>query len=102
MQPQHGEKYDLIAIVVADTDMLADHFWVSRQQFFGTTLLEPFAGNGDFVINAIDNLLGNAALISIRSRAVSSRPFTLVDSLRREAEQDLRSKIGSASCRERW
>jgi len=91
MQPEQGEKYDLNAIVVADTDMLADHFWVSRQQFFGTTLLEPFAGNGDFVINAIDNLLGNAALISIRSRAVSSRPFTLVDSLRREAEQDLRS-----------
>ncbi|HLS04993.1 MAG TPA: Gldg family protein [Wenzhouxiangella sp.] len=91
MQPEQDEKYDLNAIVVADADMLADHFWVSRQQFFGTTLLEPFAGNGDFVINAIDNLLGNAALISIRSRAVSSRPFTLVDSLRREAEQDLRS-----------
>lgn len=91
MQPEQDEKYDLNALVVADADVLADHFWVSRQQFFGTTLLEPFAGNGDFVINAIDNLLGNAALISIRSRAVSNRPFKLVDSLRREAEQDLRS-----------
>src|SRR5690625_444733 len=91
MHTEHDENYDNNAIVVTDADMLADHFCVSRQQFYGTTLLEPFAGNGDFVINAIDNLLGNAALISIRSRAVSRRPFTLVDSLRREAEQDLRS-----------
>lgn len=79
----------LNAIVVADTDMLADRFWVQRQRFFGTTILDPFAGNGNFVINAIDNLLGNADLISVRSRAIGMRPFTLVDSLRREAEQRL-------------
>ncbi len=77
------------AIVVADTDLLSDRFWVQRQRFFGTVLFEPFASNGDFVINAIDNLLGNADLISVRSRGVSSRPFELVDALRREAEQRL-------------
>lgn len=79
------------AIVVADADFLADRYWVQRQRFFGTTLLDPFANNGDFVINAIDNLLGNADLISVRSRATSSRPFTLVDELRRTAEQSLRA-----------
>jgi ABC-type uncharacterized transport system involved in gliding motility auxiliary subunit len=79
----------LNAIVVADTDLLADRYWVQRQRFFGTTILDPFAGNGDFVINAIDNLLGNADLISVRSRATGIRPFTLVDSLRREAERNL-------------
>ena len=71
--------------------MLADRYWVQRQQFFGQTLLNPFANNGDFVINAIDNLLGNADLISVRSRATSNRPFHLVDDLRREAEQNLRA-----------
>ncbi len=81
----------LNAIVVADTDLLADRYWVQRQQFFGTSILDPFAGNGDFVINAIDNLLGNADLISVRSRATGNRPFTLVESLRREAEQNLLS-----------
>lgn len=81
----------LNAIVVADVDLLADRYWVQRQRLFGTTLLDPFAGNGDFVINAIDNLLGNQDLISVRSRATSTRPFTLVDSLRREAEQSLRA-----------
>jgi len=78
-------------ILVADADMLADRYWVQRQQFFGQTLLNPFANNGDFVINAIDNLLGNADLISVRSRATSNRPFHLVDDLRREAEQNLRA-----------
>ena len=86
-----SSRYPLNAIVVADVDMLADRYWVSRQRFFGTTMLEPFADNGDFVINAIDNLIGNADLISVRSRATSSRPFTLVESLRREAEQNLRA-----------
>lgn len=78
-------------LLVGDVDFLADRYWVQRQRFFGTTLLEPFANNGDFVINAIDNLLGNADLISVRSRATSARPFELVDDLRREAEQRLRS-----------
>ncbi|MFU8830887.1 MAG: Gldg family protein [Wenzhouxiangella sp.] len=82
---------DINVIVVADADLLADRYWVQRQRFFGTTILEPFANNGDFVINAIDNLLGNADLISVRSRATSNRPFDLVDDLRREAEFNLRA-----------
>lgn len=86
--PQRGQ---INAILVADTDLLSDRYWVQRQRFFGTTLLEPFANNGDFVINAIDNLLGNADLISVRSRGTSLRPFTLVDELRRSAEQRLRA-----------
>lgn len=91
--PERAEirEGELNAIVVADTDLLADRYWVQRQRFFGTVLAEPFASNGDFVINAIDNLIGNADLISVRSRGISSRPFTLVDSLRREAERDLRA-----------
>ncbi len=82
---------DINVIIVADTDLLADRYWVQRQRFFGTVLLNPFASNGDFVVNAIDNLLGNADLISVRSRATSNRPFLLVDALRREAEQNLRA-----------
>lgn len=81
---------DIQAIVVADTDLLSDRFWVQQRQFFGSSLLNEFANNGSFVINAIDNLLGNAELISVRSRATSVRPFTRVDRMRRSAEADLR------------
>ena len=87
-EPRSGE---INVIVVADVDLLTDRFWVQRQQFFGQALLNPFANNGDFVINAIENLLGNADLISVRSRATSTRPFHLVEGLRREAEQNLRA-----------
>ncbi len=85
------ESGSINLILVADADLLADRYWVQRQRFFGQVLLNPFANNGDFVINAIDNLLGNADLISVRSRATSNRPFHLVDDLRREAEQNLRA-----------
>lgn len=85
------EQGELSMIVVADADLLADRYWVQRQRFFGTTLLEPFASNGSFFINAVENLLGSADLINVRSRTITSRPFTLVDALRREAEQRLLS-----------
>lgn len=81
---------ELNAIVVADTDLLADNMWVQRQSFLGSVILNPFADNGALAVNAVENLLGNADLISIRSRATSSRPFTLVEDLRREAEARLR------------
>ncbi|MFN7193214.1 MAG: ABC transporter, partial [Rhodospirillales bacterium] len=45
-------------IVVADTDMLEDRFWVQVQDFFGQRVATPAAYNGDFVVNAVDNLLG--------------------------------------------
>lgn len=79
-------------IVVADTDMLEDRFWARVQDFFGQRVAVPIAGNGDFVINAIDNLRGSNALISLRSRGQSARPFTLVQDLQRDAEQRFRAK----------
>ncbi len=87
----HPAEGELNAILVGDTDLLSDPYWVQRQNLFGQSLLNPFAGNGDFVVNAIDNLLGDAALIQVRSRGIAQRPFDRVERLRREAERDLRS-----------
>lgn len=77
------------AIVVADVDFLFDRYWVNQQNFMGTTLLEPFAANGSFVLNAVDNLTGDPALIGLRSREPSLRLFTLLDEMRRRAETRL-------------
>jgi len=88
---EHGVREGTLqAIVVADTDLLADNLWVQRRNFLGSVLLNPFADNGALAVNALENLLGDADLISIRSRATSDRPFDLVDDLRREAEARLR------------
>jgi ABC-type uncharacterized transport system involved in gliding motility auxiliary subunit len=78
-------------VLVADTDLLADQLWVQSQDYFGQRVHTPFANNGDFVVNALDNLLGSGDLISIRSRATFQRPFTRVQDLRREAEARFRS-----------
>jgi len=79
-------------ILVADTDLLTDRFWVQVQNFLGQRLANTFANNGDFVINAMDNLAGSGDLISIRGRAGYTRPFARVEQLRREAETRLQSK----------
>ncbi len=84
-------EQDANILLFADTDLLSDRLWVQKQPFFGQSIVNAFADNGTLVINAIDNLLGNADLISIRARASSDRPFTRVESLRLDAEQRLRA-----------
>jgi len=77
-------------LVFADTDMLTDRMWVQVAQFLGQRIPQPFANNGDLVINALDNMSGGADLVSIRSRGRYSRPFTRVLDLQREADDRLR------------
>lgn len=88
-------------LVVADVDMLSDSLWASVQQIFGQRLLSPFANNGDFVVNTVDNLLGSSDLISVRGRATSRRPFEKIqqialdaDAKYRATEQQLESELG--------
>jgi ABC-type uncharacterized transport system involved in gliding motility auxiliary subunit len=83
---------NLNVILVGDTDMLADRFWVQQSNFFGQTISTPFANNGDFVTNAVENLGGSDALIGIRSRGIFSRSFTKVDELTVIAEQKFRDQ----------
>ena len=77
-------------ILVGDVDILSDRLWVQRQNFLGQQLVTAFANNGDFVINALDNLSGSAELIGIRARGTYSRPFTRVEELRRNADAEFR------------
>ena len=79
-------------IVVADTDMLTDRMWVQVQDFFGQRIPQPWADNAAFAINALDNLAGSEALISVRSRGRFTRPFEVVEALQREAEVRFREK----------
>src|SRR5690606_29843067 len=79
-------------IAVADTDLLSDRMWVQVQDFFGQRMPQPFADNAGFAINALDNLSGSDALISVRSRGRFSRPFEVVEALQREAEAQFRVK----------
>lgn len=85
-------KEPINIIAVADTDMLEDKFWVNIQNFLGQKIAMPRANNDAFLINAVDNLSGSNDLISLRTRGRSSRPFTTVVELKREAEQEFQAK----------
>ena len=79
-------------LLFADTDVLTDRLWVQVAQFMGQRIPQPYANNGDFIINALDNLSGGADLVSIRSRGRYSRPFERVVKLQREADDRLRTE----------
>lgn len=83
---------DIQVIVVADTDLLTDSFWVQVSSFFGQQILQPFANNGDFLINAVDNLGGSSELMSIRGKGQYQRPFDVVEQLTVKAEAKFREQ----------
>ncbi|MDB3992099.1 GldG family protein [Gammaproteobacteria bacterium] len=87
-----GSVSPVTIVAFADTDFLSDRLWVQVSQFFGQRIPQPFANNGDIVINAMDNLSGGADLSSMRSRGRYSRPFSLVLDLQREADDRLREE----------
>jgi len=85
-------KEDINVLIVADTDLLTDRLWVQVSNFFGQRVAAPWANNGDFVANAVENLGGSADLISVRSRGTYSRPFERVDELELKAAQRFREQ----------
>ncbi len=87
---ESGEQ-GINVVLYADTDMLTDRLWVQKQPFLGQVIVNSFADNGNIVVNSVDNLLGDVDLISIRTRASSSRPFERVDALQLQAEQNYRA-----------
>ncbi|MDE0611744.1 MAG: Gldg family protein [Gammaproteobacteria bacterium] len=80
------------AIVVADADMLSDTLWARVQNFFGQRIVQAWASNGDFIVNALESLAGSGDLIGLRGRSEFARPFHVVEQLRRQAEQRFHAK----------
>jgi ABC-type uncharacterized transport system involved in gliding motility auxiliary subunit len=85
-------KQPLNLILVADADLLADATWVRSQDLLGQEIVVPIANNGDFAINALDNLAGTQGLISLRGRGLIDRPFEVVRDMERAAEHQFRAK----------
>lgn len=76
-------------IVVADTDILADRFWLQQSAGGGVSKI---ADNGDFLVNGLDNLSGSDDLVSLRARGGYDRPFDRVVELRAKAEESYRAQ----------
>lgn len=85
-------REDVNLVIIADTDLLEDKFWVQVQNFLGNRLAIPHAANATLVTNALDNLGGSNDLISVRNRGSFSRPFTKVEEIKLAAERKFREQ----------
>ncbi|WP_044463202.1 Gldg family protein [Pseudomonas sp. MRSN 12121] len=84
-----SESAGIHVIAVADTDVLSDSTWIELQHRSGAPLAMPWADNGNFVLNALDNLSGSDELIGLRSRGHFSRTFGLVEQMQGQARARL-------------
>ena len=93
LKPHVAEsQVPLNLILVADSDLLSDAFWVQAREFFGRRFSVPVANNGDFVLNAVENLSGASDLIGLRSRGTARRPFTKVEAMAKAAQQQFQAE----------
>lgn len=69
-------------ILIADTDMLDDSFYLDPRAS------SPQADNATLILNALDNLAGGSALLNLRSRTPNLRPMTRVEDMRNAAQDE--------------
>ncbi len=72
--------------------MLMDRNWIQMHSLFGQQVAQAFANNGDFVVNAVEQMSGGAALSDLRGRGVSWRPFELIQRMEADADSQFRAK----------
>lgn len=89
---EHRADGNINVLLLADTDLLSDQFWVDVREFLGQQIAVPHAHNSAFVVGALENLSGSDALLSLRGRGIVDRPFELVAEIRRDAERRYREK----------
>ncbi len=82
-------------VLVGDTDLLNDGAAVQISEIFGQRVAIPINGNLAFGQGLIEQLAGDADLVSLRSRATAQRPFTVVKQMEAEAAQAYLGKIQS-------
>ena len=82
-------------VLVGDSDLLNDGAAVQISEIFGQRVAIPINGNLAFGQGLVEQLAGDADLVSLRSRATAQRPFTVVKQMEAEAAQAYLGKIQS-------
>lgn len=93
-------------VIIADADIVDDRLWIEESNAGGRRQILPRADNGNLIVNAVENLAGSSDLIAIRSRGAISRPFDVIEGLKRAAEekfmarsQELQAKLQATEAR---
>ncbi len=70
-------------IVFADSDFLYDRFWMDKVYLLDSEYVTSIFDNANLLLNAIDYLAGDEALIGLRGKRSLSRRFEDIELLRR-------------------
>ncbi len=89
-----AEKENAV-LLVADMDLLADPAAVDVQELFGQKIIVPSNGNLALALGMVEQFASGNELISLRSRAASFRPLTVVRALEAEAAKQYFGKISA-------
>jgi len=81
---------DCAVMVFSDVDFISN-IVAYQETIFGMSV--PVGNNSDLVFNALEDLSGSGSLIGIRSRGNFTRPFTVVDAIRSEAEKKYAQEV---------
>ena len=82
-----------VVVLVSDSDFIYDQFAAQVQNFFGQKMVQTFNDNLAFAQNIVEQMAGDSNLIRVRSRATSSRPFTVVKEMETKAQQRHREAL---------
>ena len=86
-------KTETSVVLFGDADMLADDFSLRKTESPFGTMVSEMNANLNLAQNLVEQMAGDNNLIGVRSRATSSRPFTLVKKMEAEAEARGQAKI---------
>ena len=76
-----GPERQCALVIMADTDIFDDRFWVQSTTSWAGRWPSLSPTMSAFVLNAVENLTGSDDLISLRTRANTDRPFTVVQAM---------------------
>ncbi|MSQ88129.1 MAG: hypothetical protein EXR32_02495 [Betaproteobacteria bacterium] len=82
-------------VLVADVDMLNDGAAVDIQEAFGRRIVVPSNGNLAFAQSMVEQFAAGDALTSLRSRATSFRPLSVVREMEAEAQKQYFGRLKS-------
>lgn len=79
--------------LIADVDAFYDRFAYNLQNLGGVQMASPINGNASLLFNLLDQATGSKHLIGSRSRSAIRRPFTVVQKMEAEFNQQVGTKI---------
>lgn len=86
-------KTETSVVLFGDSDMVCDDFCLRKEDTPFGELVNPMNANLDLAQNVVEQMAGDSNLIKVRSRAITSRPFTRINQLQAAAEARGEAKV---------